>query len=118
MTGISQKQMNQFIRYIPQLEPQEFVGLAKLLGVVVVEDDEDKTPREFADVLEDVLEAFTKLNRKRRREFMTLLKQVTKQNMKDRTSSAADPQETVIEENLDAAADDVNIEEDVDGSEN
>ena len=37
MNNLSQKQMNQFIRYIPLLEPQEFIGLAKLLGVEIVE---------------------------------------------------------------------------------
>ena len=42
MNNLSQKQMNQFIRYIPLLEPQEFIGLAKLLGVEIVEQSAPK----------------------------------------------------------------------------
>lgn len=105
MNNLSQKQMNQFIRYIPLLEPQEFIGLAKLLGVEIVEQstpkyDEDKkvevevNPREFTDVLEDMLENFKKSNRKRRREFMKLLRSATK----EKTLGAAEPSKTTITE--------------------
>lgn len=97
MNNLSQKQMNQFIRYIPLLEPQEFIGLAKLLGVEIVEQSTPKfnkdnkvnveiNPREFTDVLENMLENFKKSNRKRRREFMKLLGNATKY----KTLSAAD----------------------------
>ena len=97
MNNLSQKQMNQFIRYIPLLEPQEFIGLAKVLGVERVEQaapkcNEDNkvngevSPREFTDVLENMLENFKKSNRKRRREFMKLLGNATKH----KTLSAAD----------------------------
>ena len=105
MNNLSQKQMNQFIRYIPLLEPQEFIGLAKLLGVEIVEQstpkyDEDNkvnvevNPRDFTDVLEDMLENFKKSNRKRRREFMKLLRSATK----EKTLGAAKPSETMITE--------------------
>ena len=43
-------------------------------------------PREFTDVLENMLENFKKSNRKRRREFMKLLGNATKH----KTLSAAD----------------------------
>lgn len=78
MQKISQKQINEFIYAIPKLEPQEFIGLARLLGVELMNEDE---PREFEDILEDVLENFTKANRKRRKEFITLLRSVTKGKM-------------------------------------
>ena len=97
MNNLSQKQMNQFIRYIPLLEPQEFIGLAKLLGVEIVEQSAPKfnednkvnfevNPRQFTDILENMLENFKKSNRKRRREFMKLLGSATKH----KTLSAAD----------------------------
>ena len=89
MNNLSQKQMNQFIRYIPLLEPQEFIGLAKLLGVEIVEQSAPKfnednkvnvevNPREFTDVLENMLENFKKSNRKRNLECIQLLGSATK----------------------------------------
>ena len=66
--------------YITKMEPLEFVGLARLLGVAVVEDNLDKeseqkvTPRSFSDVLSDVMAKFNMLGRTRKREILKLVK--------------------------------------------
>ena len=71
----------QLIEQISKMEPVEFLGLARLLGVQVLEEnkeaigDKDKfKPRSFADVLEDVMAKFEKQNRGRKREIIKLVK--------------------------------------------
>lgn len=72
---------------IIKMKPVEFVGLAKLLGVPVVElkepsehnsdaetDSQKYKPRALSDVLENVMANFTKLNRTRKREIVKLVK--------------------------------------------
>ena len=56
---------------ITKMEPIDFVGLARLLGVSIIA---DKEPRPFADVLEDVLKKFDALPRGRKREVLKLVK--------------------------------------------
>jgi len=67
---------------IPKLKPIEFLGLARLLGVKVIEDklgeDGKPVPRLFSYVLEDVLQTFDKLSRKRKREIIRMMKDITK----------------------------------------
>lgn len=87
----------QLIEMICKMQPIEFVGLARLLGVQVLklnsnlESEEDKKyqPRSFADVLEDVLAAFEKLNRTRKREIIKLVKQSNSANRGDKNASTA-----------------------------
>lgn len=71
----------QLIEQISKMEPVEFLGLVRLLGVQVLEEnkeaieDKDKfKPRSFADVLEDVMAKFDKQNRGRKREIIKLVK--------------------------------------------
>lgn len=75
---------------IIKMKPVEFVGLAKLLGVPVVElkdpseytstdpgaeaDPQKYKPRVLSDVLENVMANFSKLNRTRKREIVKLVK--------------------------------------------
>ena len=76
------KQLDRFIMSLPNMEPVEFIGLAKLLKVSTMEQiegsegikKEDYAPRPFEKVLEDVLIAFKGLNRERKREIMKLMK--------------------------------------------
>jgi hypothetical protein len=76
------KQTAKLLELIPKLQPIEFVGLARLLGVPVVAkkeevaaDDEHKyEPREFLDIFKEVLDAFDKLGRARQREIIKLIK--------------------------------------------
>lgn len=70
----------QLIDLISKMEPLDFVGLAKLLGVQVVEpndnaEDEKKfKPRNFSDVFADVMAKYNGLNRSRKREILKLIK--------------------------------------------
>ena len=71
----------QLIEQISKMEPVEFLGLARLLGVQVLEENKEATgdkdkfkPRSFADVLEDVMAKFEKQNRGRKREIIKLVK--------------------------------------------
>ena len=71
----------QLIEQISKMEPVEFLGLARLLGVQVLEENKEVTgdkdklkPRNFADVLEDVMTKFEKQNRGRKREIIKLVK--------------------------------------------
>ena len=76
------KPIEQLISLIPKLEAVEFMGLARVLGVSVIEEAdmtaeklEDKyKPREFNDVFSDILSHFNKLNRARKREILRLVK--------------------------------------------
>lgn len=60
---------------IIDMQPLDFLALAKLLGAPVMEEKDGKEePRSFADVLEDVLARFTKLGRTKKRDLLRLLK--------------------------------------------
>lgn len=92
-----------FVKLLPSLEPVEFMGLAKMLSVPVVKEDaaEAKTPEELQamtkeeqkefiasiqrpadEILEDVMDKYTQLNKKRRGEINQILKDIKKQNKK------------------------------------
>lgn len=86
-----------FVRSLPKLEPIEFCGLAKILGVPMYKDLKDmgldveelKTKSEeelraiekemilpMDEVLEKMMDKFLSLNKKRRREINQILKDV------------------------------------------
>lgn len=66
-----EKNFREFLELIGKLGASEFFGIARILGVQVEADDE-------ADViLERVMDTFLALNRKRRRNFMRLLREAT-----------------------------------------
>ena len=59
--------MEKFLTQLSKLEPMEFIGVAHLCGALVLQED-NKTPRDFADILKDILDKYETLNRKKRRE--------------------------------------------------
>ena len=72
-----EKTTNQkFMELLIGLEAVEFLGLCKFLGVKLMEDS--KSPRDFADLLSDLMEKFQNLNRTRQRELLQILKKVKK----------------------------------------
>lgn len=72
-----EKTTNQkFMELLIGLEAVEFLGLCKFLGVKLMEDS--KSPRDFADLLSDLMEKFQDLNRTRQRELLQILKKVNK----------------------------------------
>ena len=57
---------------ISEMGTVEFLGLAYVCKVKLYKDDEEKEPREFTDIFEDVLAAYKNSNRKMRRLFLKL----------------------------------------------
>ena len=72
-----EKTTNQnFMELLIGLEAVEFLGLCKFLGVKLMEDS--KSPRDFTDLLSDLMEKFQNLNRTRQRGLLQILKKVNK----------------------------------------
>lgn len=72
------------LKMIVEMRPIEFAGLAKLFGVSLIEQtDENMEPRPFADVLEDTLSYFSKLNRQKKREVLRLVKKSNNTHLGD-----------------------------------
>lgn len=63
--------MSGFLEDIAKLEAVEFIGLAKLLGVELLEGEE---LRPMGDIVEDIMVKFSKLNRKKRRELKEIVR--------------------------------------------
>lgn len=71
---------NELIELITELEPVEFIGLARVLCVDII-NEEDKTTRDFYDILNDIIDKFNTLARKQRREILSVLRRVKKENV-------------------------------------
>lgn len=69
--------MSGFLEDIAKLEPVEFIGLAKLLGVELLEGEE---LRPMGDIVEDIMAKFSKLNRKKRRELKEIVRAAGRRN--------------------------------------
>ena len=69
---------------IIKMEPLDFAGLARLLGVDIVEENPDKesenkiVARPFTDVFADVMAKFDRLDRAKKREIIRLVKKANK----------------------------------------
>ena len=70
---------NELIELITKLEPIEFIGLARVLCVDII-NEEDKTTRDFYDILNDIVNKFHTLARKQRREILSVLRKVRNEN--------------------------------------
>ena len=66
--------MEKFLTQLARLEPMEFIGVAHLFGARLLQED-NKTPRDFADILKDILDKYKTLNRKKRHEHEKILAQ-------------------------------------------
>lgn len=79
------KQTDKLLKSIINLEAVDFIGLARVLKVKLMtsETEGDKVtlkPRDFADILSDVLAAFEASSRQRRREILQIVEAAAKQN--------------------------------------
>lgn len=95
----------QLVKLISGMEPVDFVGLARLLGVSVVRPVDEAAeytstapdpqrkmePRPFLDVLEDVVNKFNTLNRAKSRELLRLIKKANTENKKKGGKNAGNP---------------------------
>ena len=71
---------NKLIELITELEPVEFIGLARVLCIDII-NKEDKTARDFYEVLNDIVDKFNTLARKQRKEILSVLRRVKKENV-------------------------------------
>ena len=66
---------NEFLEDIAKLEAVEFIGLAKLLGVELLEGKgENEKLRPMGDIVDDIMVKFSKLNRNKRRELKKIVR--------------------------------------------
>lgn len=66
---------NEFLKDIAKLEAVEFIGLAKLLGVKLLEGKgENEKLRPMGDIVDDIMVKFSKLNRNKRRELKKIVR--------------------------------------------
>ena len=70
-------QLSTFLERISKLEEIEFIGLAKILCVELMEEDKE-TQRPFEDVLSDMMINYTKAARKSRRQIDKVLRDIRK----------------------------------------
>lgn len=83
-----EKRFLEFVELVSRLEPSEYFGLCKILGVQMY--DEKAAPREFADTLEDVLDSFLKMKKGPRRQLMTLLRGAIKGSEEENNGSISE----------------------------
>ena len=65
-----------FLRRVLMLETIEFIGVARILGVQLVEEE---TPREFEGVLKDMMLKYERLSCTQRRNLMRIINSATKE---------------------------------------
>lgn len=66
---------NGFLEDIAKLEAVEFIGLAKLLGVELLEGKgENEKLRPMGNIVDDIMVKFSKLNRNKRRELKKIVR--------------------------------------------
>ena len=74
---VSSKIVINFLELVTQLEPIEFVGLSKILCVTLV--NQKNEPREFEDILSDMIDKFISTGRKQREDIIKVLKKSIKE---------------------------------------
>ena len=62
-------------------DPEIFLGVARLLKVVLLKDD--KTPKDFLDLFVECVDAFNELGRGKKKELLKILKQANKTKITD-----------------------------------
>lgn len=78
------KDIDKLIQIIPKLELMDFIGLARLLRVELVEKVDDKIePRDFTVVLDDTLKAYQNASRDKKREILRIVKKANADHTKN-----------------------------------
>lgn len=76
-----EKDFEEFLDMIVKLEPNEWLGVARILDVKVEllrETDNKIEPRSAEDIFEEMLDKFLALNKKRRKTLLNLMRDATK----------------------------------------
>ena len=70
-----EKEFEEFLLGLAILEPVEFCGLARIMGVKMDEVVDDKcTPRPLEKIMEEMMDKFLGTTRRRQKELLKLLK--------------------------------------------
>lgn len=72
MKQISNKKTLKLIQRLSNLEPVEFIGFCRLFGVSIV--GENGTPKDFYEILDELIEAYVLKERKFRKEADAILR--------------------------------------------
>lgn len=70
----SEKNLQKFILQVSKLEAIEFLGLLKIFNIDIVNNDEEKTPKKFEELLSEVIDKYIMLSRTQRRNIMKIIK--------------------------------------------
>lgn len=89
------RENDKLLKLIPKLSEVEFIGLARILRVPLVDEvnpsaaepQEKYKVKEFTDVLAGILEKFEKCSRSRRREIIRILSAATRKGDDDADNS-------------------------------
>lgn len=75
-----EKDFEFFVKNLPNLQPIEFCGLAKILCVNLDEEEKDENnkpiPRPLDKVLEEVMDVYLRLSKRQRKEINQILKDI------------------------------------------
>lgn len=80
---MSEKGLIEFVDLISRLNAIEFLGILKLLEVPLLDDKNENKEREFHELVSDMIDRFITLNRKQRREIVSILRRNLKEKMKN-----------------------------------
>ena len=70
----SDKNLQKFIFAVSKLDTLEFIGLVKVMGIEIFNNDEEKTPKKFEDLMSDIIDKYILLSRTQRRTIMKIVK--------------------------------------------
>lgn len=71
---MKQDETQKFFQLLVKLEPEQFIGILKILGVSLAR--EDNAPKDFNDVYLELAEKWSQLPPKRRRNLLRLLSKI------------------------------------------
>ena len=75
MLNRKEKDFEAFLKGLTKLEPVEFCGLARIMGVKMsVKEDDTHTLRPLDEIMEEMMDRFLETSRRRQKEILKLLK--------------------------------------------
>jgi hypothetical protein len=76
-----EKDLNVFVGLLPKLEPQEWLGVSRILGVKTGQANpvtKKIEPISAEQIFKDMLDAFLRLNKRRRKNLLEIIKKAVK----------------------------------------
>mgnify|MGYP007101853463 FL=1 len=87
---IKKVKTEKILEKVVKLDPVEFLGVCKILGIRIFKDNDGKqeNPRDFSEIWYDLCDKIVQLNRTQRRNLTTLLTAATKKEERDGSKTA------------------------------